>query len=55
MGSGTMDVVPETILSLLKYAVYGMPPALLKNAFQLKDLRAKAAGNDILIEGRPVY
>ncbi len=36
-------------------AIGGKSPSLLSNAIQLKDMRATAAGDDILIEGRPVY
>lgn len=35
-------------------SIGGRSPALLNNAFQLKDLKATAMGKDILIEGYPV-
>ena len=36
-------------------SIGGKSPSLLSNAIKLKDLRATAAGDDILIEGRPAY
>ena len=43
---GGSDAIPS---------IGGESPFLLKNAIKLKDLRATAAGDDILIEGIPVY
>jgi diaminohydroxyphosphoribosylaminopyrimidine deaminase/5-amino-6-(5-phosphoribosylamino)uracil reductase len=36
-------------------SIGGKSPALLNNAIKLKDLRATAVGDDILLEGQPVY
>jgi diaminohydroxyphosphoribosylaminopyrimidine deaminase/5-amino-6-(5-phosphoribosylamino)uracil reductase len=36
-------------------SIGGKSPSLLSNAIKLKDLRATASGDDILIEGIPVY